>query len=226
MGTRHLIAAFHEGQFKLAKPGQFDGYPSNKGVKILRFLREEFDREAFIKGLNFLRLATDDVFDEAEKAYRKYAEECKRKGVDPENFEKKYPFLDWYSGTEILSMIQSLDRPKYAFRYIEFASDSLFCEWAYLIDLDENMFEVYKGFNKMPLGAKDRFYYLQRNQQVVDGERYYPVRMVAKFPLWNLPDEKVFLEEIEKGAEEPKIEIPLFAASEKRPGVGILAPRR
>lgn len=31
-----------------------------------------------------------------------------------------------------------------------FLRDSLFCEWAYIVNLDEEVFEVYRGFNKYP----------------------------------------------------------------------------
>lgn len=32
----------------------------------------------------------------------------------------------------------------------EFLNDSLFCEWTYIINLDNEQFEVYRGFNKDP----------------------------------------------------------------------------
>ena len=36
-----------------------------------------------------------------------------------------------------------------------FAGDSLFCEWAYVLDLDKETLEIYHGFNKDK--AKGRF---------------------------------------------------------------------
>ena len=69
-----------------------------------------------------------------------------------------------------------------------FASDSLFCEWAYVIDYDKNSFEVYKGLNTVSISEEDRFFPLY------DGENdYYPVKIIASFPLDDLPDENEFL---------------------------------
>ena len=44
----------------------------------------------------------------------------------------------------------------------EFAKDSLYCEWAYIIDFDKNAFEVYKGLNTMGIRPEDRFFSLMR----------------------------------------------------------------
>ena len=54
---------------------------------------------------------------------------------------------------------------------ITFAKDSLFCEWAYVVNLDTEMLEVYRGFQETPLEPSDRFYHLQE-----ENSKYYPIR--------------------------------------------------
>jgi hypothetical protein len=69
-----------------------------------------------------------------------------------------------------------------------FASDSLFCEWGYVVDLDNNVFEVYQGFNHVP--AVGRF--ASREEQEDGGSEYYPITLVASFPLDDLPSSSDF----------------------------------
>ena len=51
MGTRNLVAVQIDGQYKIAQYGQWDGYPSGKGLEVLEFLRERMNEEAFVKAL-------------------------------------------------------------------------------------------------------------------------------------------------------------------------------
>lgn len=74
--------------------------------------------------------------------------------------------------------------------YSEFAADSLFCEWAYVIDLQKGTFEVYKGFNEELLRRGYRFFYLSNRS---DGG-YQPVKQVHEFDLNALPSDEEFLE--------------------------------
>jgi hypothetical protein len=73
---------------------------------------------------------------------------------------------------------------------IDFANDSLYCEYAYVIDLDKDILEVYQGFNKEPLPEGARFTGTKK-----DSEDYQAVKLVASFPLGSLPENFDALEE-------------------------------
>ena len=64
-----------------------------------------------------------------------------------------------------------------------FLLDSLFCEFAYIINLDTNKFEVYVGFNKNP-NAAGRYakYTLYKDYENV----YYGVKLVKEIELIDL----------------------------------------
>jgi hypothetical protein len=68
-----------------------------------------------------------------------------------------------------------------------FLADSLFCEYAYIINLDDKTFEVYEGFQKTP--GNGRYAQLmtdwQRTKEVKGefDERYYGVSLIATIPL-------------------------------------------
>ena len=78
---------------------------------------------------------------------------------------------------------------------INFAADSLFCEFAYVIDYDANTFEMFKGFNKEPVPEGQRFADLPRevNPRTHEVSEYYPVVLANTWALDNLPTEEEFL---------------------------------
>lgn len=173
MGTRNLTIVKEDGKYKLAQYGQWDGYPSGQGIRILNFLKN-MDRDLFIKNLNELKVISSE---EKEKLYNKHKE----------NLYKLYPELTRDTVGEILQLIQD-GAITYFDDDLAFIEDSLFCEWVYVIDFDTNTFEVFKGFNKIPLKEKDRFFVFQELSK-----EYYPCKLFKKYSLNKLPSEKQFL---------------------------------
>jgi hypothetical protein len=182
MGTRNLTCVVLDGSFKIAQYGQWDGYPSGQGATCLAFLQELApDRlETFKANLR----ALPELSHEEIKARWKSCGANDSGFVSFEiadKFKAKWPHLNRDCGAEILETVLhgKADGVELA---TSFANDSLFCEWAYLIDLDKQTFEVYRGFNQSPLDQTERFY-----SETPDKSGYYPVRMVKSYPLDALP---------------------------------------
>lgn len=191
MGTRSLICVFKDGKYKVAQYSRWDGYPEGQGIGVLKFLTKEMDRNLFETKLNMVRFGTEE---ELNKQWKECgADDSGWVNMEVSNRHKKlYPENDRDTGSDILSIIQNTNKPLVLENSLEFAADSLFCEWAYVIDLDKNTFEVYEGFNQEPLDDNERFSFLDYNPPHRT-DKYYPVRLVAIFDINNLPTEEEFL---------------------------------
>jgi hypothetical protein len=100
-----------------------------------------------------------------------------------DKFAKKHPQFNRDFGAKILNYIQATPEPEVALD-LGFAAHSLFCEWAYVLDMDMGILEVYRGFNKSPLPSCERFKFLE--EQVRPGRdgglpEYYPLKLQASF---------------------------------------------
>jgi len=198
MGTRNLTMVIHEKKPVIAQYGQWDGYPAGQGTTVLEFLKN-YDIERFKEQLKKVRFAND----EDDKKRQDFLESIGSKDgwlntEQSEKYQKEYPFLSRDNGAQILNMIY-----EFAERYQEiviidssdFAGDSLFCEWAYVVDLDKKVLEVYQGFNKRKLAKTQRFV----NVEGRDG--YEPIRCIKKYKFSELPDVKTFCMECDKDDE-------------------------
>lgn len=199
MGTRNSTIVIQNKKVKVAQYGQWDGYPSGQGKTILNFLKS-CDLDLFKRQIKELKAFTKKDLKALEKT----------------NWQDTHPWLtrDW--AAQILNGIHSGmmayndwsgDQMKSKIKYVsidkvsldkDFPGDSLFCEWAYVIDLDTNTFEIYEGFNQTPLTPSDRFFHLQK-----EDSEYYPVRLRAFYKLDNLPTKEEFLK-----LEETEQEVP------------------
>lgn len=93
--------------------------------------------------------------------------------------------LPWSSrdlGSKVLSYVmESPDGSPVCNNSWEFAKDSLFCEWAYVVDLDADTLEVYRGFQEAP-HTDGRW----ASEEPAKG--YFPCRLVRTLPLAGLTD--------------------------------------
>lgn len=183
MGTRHLIAVQLDGEYKVAQYGQFDGYLEGQGKEVLNFLRE-MNRPKFESALRKCSFMTEQDFD-------KFKEDTQTKHQQNPSYYwiTEYSHLSRDIAAGILKMVQESEGLKLR-DSISFAADSLFCEYAYVIDLDKNTFEIFEGFNKTPLSEDERF-----KDAVSDdaSDEYYPVRKVAEYSLDELPSDEDFM---------------------------------
>ena len=188
MGTRHLTAVMKDGQYKVAQYGQWDGYPSGQGTTVLGFLHtlsEDVYRKPFLAKLDTLAFITDDEIEAIDQR------------VNAENihdWKQVWPELCRDTGGGILKLIMDSERSLKLRNCINFAVDSLFCEYAYVVDFDNGTFEVFKGFNKKPLNESERFYgYVRDGRQ----NEYHPVRLIRSYQLSALPTVEAFLADLE-----------------------------
>jgi len=200
MGTRNLTMVIADGETKVAQYGQWDGYPEGQGLTALRFLQSN-DLESFKKKLSNVRFLNQQ--DEKEKG-----EFLKSIGApdgwlnEQQNraFNLKYPYLSRDHGADVLKMIMDADNEVLLEDMSEFVTDSLFCEWACVIDFGKSTFEVYEGFNKEPLAEGERF----KEMPVEEGSEYYPVKLRKSYQLDGLPTEGDFLNDFRENKKEEK----------------------
>ncbi len=205
MGTRNLTMVISKGETKVAQYGQWDGYPSGQGVNILEFLKvlvndkkekkqllEEHKKSGWARdnAKQFLSLKNLSIenFKESLDSISFFTEE--EINILNENTSKSFedrPYLSRDVASEVLWEIAKGNVDK-LISHQDFAGESLFCEWAYVIDLDKETFEVYKGFNKTLIDETERFFYLQKEE-----EEYKPVSLLKSYNLNDLPTCEEFI---------------------------------
>jgi len=208
MGTRHLIAVYKDGAAKVAQYGQWDGYPSGQGTDVLKFVSDPANVEA-------LRAAVDNVHFITEEEYDAINAQV---GIDPKATlitmeqadarKAAAPALSRDTSADILSMIAAGEVTAVQ-NAEDFAQDSLFCEYAYAVDLDTNRLEAYVGFQHAE--HSDGRYAAPKPADFeprYEGDSWYaPVRLAASWPLSELPSQEDFeatIAGVEKGWQDPE----------------------
>jgi hypothetical protein len=176
MGTRGLVG-FKVDNKVMMQYQQFDSYPTGVGVTTLKFVRLALDgRDAFANRVRKLRVVNEDVppTPEEQEALLKYA----NLGVSTQSTYEWYVLLRETQG-DIGAILESgyiiSDNDEKGLP--RFGYDSLFCEWAYLVDFDANCVDVYKGFQKSrPIAGL----WVEHDQ--TDDSGYHPINKIDSIP--------------------------------------------
>jgi hypothetical protein len=183
MGTRGFVGFVVDGVEKFVVT-HGDSYPSGVGVGVLEWLAGHQDELVFgapggvVDRVRALRFVSPSVDPDVDPPGLGRVRDALRGG--PHEY-----FAD-ASVEEVLDFaaydLDTLLRGGLAFDGNSFPLDSLYCEWGYLVDLDTRAFEVYRGFQTTP-PTSGRFV-----GRPPVSDPYFPVALVASWPLVALPD--------------------------------------
>lgn len=148
MGTRNLTIVLKNGEHKVAQYCQWDGYPEGQGTTALSLLRE--CSPVIEQSLDKCRWITEE---EMESAWRVAHEACNEEflglehGVtfDVSNAMKElYPHLQRDHGALVLDTIVNAADEIALNNQINFAADDVFCEWIWIVDFDNRLFQGFE----------------------------------------------------------------------------------
>ena len=147
MGTRNLTAVIIDNKPCIAQYGQWDGYPECTGAHIFDFLRDIIlsnRLEEFKEKTKQCVFVTDKDIDNKYKSLGIDISSGFIAFEDAHKFKDVYPQLDRDMGCDVLDFVLENGGCELINQY-EFINDALFCEWAYVSDMDNECLEVYGG---------------------------------------------------------------------------------
>ena len=176
MGTRNLTMVIDQvGETKVAQYGQWDGYPSGVGASILKLLKNKEQVEKLKSKLSKTRFLDEDGIDkEFIESYNKNAPQWSNQPDNRTDEQKKW--FDRYCTRDLaeevlVNIINSDDEEIILINRENSAKTDGWVEYSYIINFKENSFGVYGHIDQPPIKI---------------------------FSLDNLPEEDVFIKEIEE----------------------------
>lgn len=137
MSTRGVVGFRKDGIDKI-KFNRYDSYPRELGYDVQRFLKNT--------SIEVIRGIVDriEVVDENGSPTPEQVEVIKKYGIDI------IPGCNWFFVMATVNLDDYLNGFPYLADSSSFLKDSLFCEWGYVINLDTEMLEIYRGFQNSP----------------------------------------------------------------------------
>jgi hypothetical protein len=153
MGTRNLTKVIDkDGVIRVAQYGQWDGYPSYSGIRMLSFISESGMLDKIEKSLSKCRFGSKEEVDATYAVYN----ESELKD-DFGGFSILFPSLSRDTGVDILKTIVYSNSDILLWNDEEFENDDLFCEGVYTLDFKQRLFiSKYNGailiheFDRLP----------------------------------------------------------------------------
>jgi len=175
MGTRGLVGIKVDGKYS-GYYNHFDSYPDGLGSKMVEFIKKLNNENIEIMKNNCKNLIVVEAQSELTKEeIDKY---CQFSNSGVVNGGDWYSLLRNIHGADYLDAILR-GKLEHVFDDIGFIKDSLFCEYAYILNLDELTLDFYRGFQHQaqefnPFG--DEFY------KSVSKSEYYPCAKILSIP--------------------------------------------
>ncbi len=183
MGTRGIYG-FRKNNVDKITYNHFDSYPDGLGAEVVNFCKA-IDEQNLSKIYDNIVLINSK-----EKPTAEQIESCK-KWSDLNVSEQS--LNDWYcllrkSQGDLSAYTRGL---KYMSDDHDFIKDSLFCEYGYIINLDNSTLEFWVGYQKEPQEGN-------RYGTETDDNGYYPCKLTHSFPLSDLSEDAI---EVMNGSE-------------------------
>jgi len=179
MGTRGAFGFHIDGETKVSY-NHYDSYPEGLGDSIVKWV------ESAVRGqsLNPVELLTKvRALEPVPENRPPTDDEIARLEPWTDLSVSKKSTEDWYcllrkAQGDLSAMLEA----GFYSDYKSFLADSLFCEWAYVTNFDDELFEVYRGFQESDHDF-GRYAKMKRGDP-----KYAPVALVTAFPLANIPE--------------------------------------
>lgn len=193
MGTRGLYGVRKNGVDKCTY-NHWDSYPSCLGSNVVKFCADNTVENLNKFFDNIILVLEDSIPTETQ------IKECQKAGyvdlsVSTQSNDDWYCLLRNLQGNfkEYQKCIESNSKI-YMTDGIDFIQDSLFCEYAYIINLDDEVLEFYEGFQKTPQ--------MGNRYGIKDDRGYYPCKLALTIPLDEIDDVDRIVKMMEYGSEE------------------------
>ena len=168
MSTRGVVGFRHKRK-DLLTYNHSDSYPSGLGLQVVRDLHDLLQKglKPLIRQVEALTIVTEETPRPDEKERRRLQKYANGNVSTQDEY--------WYQTLrETQGDIKEILKSRYLLDGNNFILDSLYCEWGYIVNLDDETLEIYKGGQTKPPRHG-------RYAKCPPSGRYYPCALVQVF---------------------------------------------